>query len=179
MQITSGVLHYEITWKHFRGAEASAPLFDFLNPELIPTLHTRDKSPKDLISDITVCEIRNLNGWSGTKGYAFCSVKDIFDKETGRRESLKRALKTFSKDFRTRVWKAYFNRKHHDQKELKIKTKLCEYLESLTSVYSCKWFTNILRKTLFSENTQINWQEVLDTMKVELPDKKKELDEIG
>lgn len=114
MEITSGELHYKITWRHFRGSEADT-LLGFLNPELIPVLHTRDKSPKDLISDITMCEIKNLNGWLGAKGYAFCSVKDIFNKEKGRKLSLRRALKTFSKDFSTHVWKAYFDRKHHDR----------------------------------------------------------------
>lgn len=45
-------------------------------------------------------------------GQAFCSVSDRFDKETGRKVSLARALEAsgVDKDTRTEVWNRYFLR---------------------------------------------------------------------
>ncbi len=66
------------------------------------------------IKSVTTCRIVvKVNGtiqlWSS--GYAYCSVKDVFSKETGRKVALTRALKEFDKEFRTRAWKAYLGRK--------------------------------------------------------------------
>jgi hypothetical protein len=44
------------------------------------------------------------------KGSAKCSKGDIFNKETGRKLALERALVGKVRAFRTAAWKAYFNR---------------------------------------------------------------------
>ena len=44
-------------------------------------------------------------------GVATRSLRDQPCKETARKVSLRRAMLPFSRDFRTAVWKAYFNRK--------------------------------------------------------------------
>jgi hypothetical protein len=48
-------------------------------------------------------------------GYAWCSPKDNFNKETGRKLALKRALDTpkLTKEQRTEIWKAYFEVKNN------------------------------------------------------------------
>lgn len=48
-----------------------------------------------------------------TMGEAHCGQKDLYNKEIGRKISLKRALNSLSlhKEMRTRIWKDYLNRK--------------------------------------------------------------------
>lgn len=41
---------------------------------------------------------------------AFCSKDDQFHKPTGRKVALTRAIKNFDKEFRTKIWKAYWNK---------------------------------------------------------------------
>ncbi len=116
MKVTAadGML-YKVAWEHFRACEATS----FLNllkkeePKSLPVLRFREfKRTEDLITDVTRCAITNLDNASVfIVGLAFCSVKDTFSKETGRKVSLTKALESFSKEFRTLVWRAYFNRK--------------------------------------------------------------------
>jgi hypothetical protein len=75
----------------------------------------------DKISFETVCSIVP----TGQKapficGVAFCSKKDQFNKEVGRKLALKRALDrnlaNWDKIQRTIIWKAYFNRSKNEFK---------------------------------------------------------------
>ena len=52
--------------------------------------------------------MKSVVGW----GEAWCSVKDRFDKERGRKIALGRALKAgeFGKEEREKFWEAYFER---------------------------------------------------------------------
>lgn len=43
-------------------------------------------------------------------GTAFCSVKDVFNKEKGRKIALTKALSHLNRDFRREIWQAYFDR---------------------------------------------------------------------
>lgn len=55
---------------------------------------------------VTYCIIEKEGEGTIEEG-AFCSTQDIFDKSVGRKLSLARALASFDRDFRTRVWEAY------------------------------------------------------------------------
>jgi len=44
-------------------------------------------------------------------GESRCSIKDIFNKETGRILALREATKDLSKELKEQVWKKYVNRK--------------------------------------------------------------------
>jgi len=58
---------------------------------------------------VTTCEIFNAFDESGVGyGLTYCSRSDQFNKATGRKVALTRALKAFDKETRTRFWKAYF-----------------------------------------------------------------------
>ena len=45
------------------------------------------------------------------EGFAYCSLKDKFSKETGRKVSLTKALALWPREKRKLVWEAYFKRK--------------------------------------------------------------------
>jgi len=44
------------------------------------------------------------------QGMAYCSLSDSFNRETGRKLSLTRALHLFPPEFRTAAWRAYLER---------------------------------------------------------------------
>lgn len=61
----------------------------------------------------TICRLSNIAGDILTHGYAFCSTKDQFCKETGRKVALAHALKFFTvldKADRTNIWREYHAR---------------------------------------------------------------------
>lgn len=58
---------------------------------------------------LTVCEL-DLEG-STITGEAYCSIKDVFSKEKGRKVSLAKALSNIpDRSVRRQVWNEYFNR---------------------------------------------------------------------
>ena len=62
----------------------------------------------------TVCRIWYRDDWGGgTPGEAWCSAEDQFNKETGRKIALTRALKNagFDKPARSLFWEAYFKKR--------------------------------------------------------------------
>lgn len=62
--------------------------------------------------NVTECRIVKLNSQaSSIVGRTTRSAGDQFNKEVGRRVSLKRALSQLDKPMRTAAWKAYFDRK--------------------------------------------------------------------
>jgi hypothetical protein len=69
---------------------------------------------KHMISErVTECEIYRYNGdqkITTVKEQSYCSPRDQYCKETGRKLSLTRALKTFTASTRKLFWEAYFNR---------------------------------------------------------------------
>ena len=102
---------YTISWKYFHGSDAITA-FSMLPEKERPKLCFKKKQElKDKISDITVCEIYKEDETWLIQKYIFCSTQDIFNKETGRKLSLTKALQPFNRRFRTAVWKTYFNRK--------------------------------------------------------------------
>lgn len=66
------------------------------------------------ISHITECLIKSETNIPITTNSAFCSGKDNFCREKGRKISLSRAVMFFDKQVRTEIWKAYLNRKVKD-----------------------------------------------------------------
>lgn len=50
------------------------------------------------------------NGIEESHGYAFCSHLDRFNRETGRKVALTRALQSLPREIRKKFWEAYFNR---------------------------------------------------------------------
>jgi len=70
-----------------------------------------------LVNGVTVCKI--FETYDGEEhsymGWAECSVKDRYDKEIGRKVSLKRALFNagFEYEDRKEIWGAYFQRKEN------------------------------------------------------------------
>jgi hypothetical protein len=67
----------------------------------------------DKVADLNWFKIRRatwcrvIGPTSESAGIAFCSVKDTYDPEVGRRLSLKRAVKGFSREDRTIIWREY------------------------------------------------------------------------
>jgi len=77
--------------------------FDYLNDA-----GKRDKNNRI----ITICQIMNENREVISDGSAFLNVlEDSFNKETGRKVALTRALESFPKEIRKQYWNAYLNRK--------------------------------------------------------------------
>ena len=72
--------------------------------------HLRHLGQEAGVTDATVCTFE-LDGKTYT-GLAACSAHDTFNKETGRKLALARALKqlTLSKKVREAIWQRYFNR---------------------------------------------------------------------
>jgi hypothetical protein len=66
------------------------------------------------ISHTTICWIKNEKLEEVNVDQTFCSIKDNFCKEKGRKISLARAIEEFDKPVRTEIWKAYLNRKVKD-----------------------------------------------------------------
>jgi hypothetical protein len=67
----------------------------------------------DKVADLNWFKIRRatwckvIGPTSAGTGIAFCSVKDVYDPEVGRRLSLRRAVKSFSREDRTLIWREY------------------------------------------------------------------------
>ena len=61
---------------------------------------------------ISECHIEK-EGELSVVGIGYCSVVDKFDKSAGRKNSLRRALKGFDREFRTAVWEAYIEEVSH------------------------------------------------------------------
>lgn len=94
MKINIKGKEYRISWNH------KAPHWDdylFFNP------------------GVSFCFIKDPNGNLISEGKAFCNVKDCFNKETGRKVSLTRALSYLglNREERRGVWQEYakFTRK--------------------------------------------------------------------
>ena len=66
--------------------------------------------PGKLVTDITKCDFL-LDG-KAFSGLAACAAGDKFEKETGRKVALKRAMQDakLSRDSRTMIWGRYLNR---------------------------------------------------------------------
>jgi hypothetical protein len=61
----------------------------------------------------TVCVLGQMKDGESidtSKATAVCSPKDQYNKETGRKVSLTRALQGWSRADRAKIWKAYFAR---------------------------------------------------------------------
>lgn len=60
----------------------------------------------------TICTLVNKSNEIVAEGEAFCHVNDQFNKETGRKLALARALKEseLSQESRALIWQAYFSR---------------------------------------------------------------------
>ncbi len=94
---------------------------DFEHMKLIPGQdHTIMPVPLySVASHRTKCIITNVDGQIISEATSFCSTKDNFCKETGRKIALKRALSSaghsalasrFHYHARKTIWQAYFNR---------------------------------------------------------------------
>lgn len=61
----------------------------------------------------THCVLEKKEGsfFAYREAYASCHPKDQFCKEIGRKLALTKTIQEFSRDFRTKVWDAYFKRK--------------------------------------------------------------------
>ena len=60
----------------------------------------------------TACVVTSLESYEVISvGETYCSRKDQFSKEKGRKISLERAIKNFNRKERAKVWLEYFNSK--------------------------------------------------------------------
>lgn len=50
-----------------------------------------------------------------SEGYAYCSQYDVYNKETGRKKALARALQHFTYQERSYFWQVYLNRRDLDK----------------------------------------------------------------
>lgn len=66
---------------------------------------------KRKIKIVTTCYIKDDKLTPIENNHAYCSVKDNFNKEKGRKISLARAMQYFDKPVRKEIWEAYLNRK--------------------------------------------------------------------
>ena len=69
--------------------------------------HTHFDPNFDLFRGYTHCFI-SKDDKAEFMGVAWCSTQDQFNKATGRKVALTRALKPFDKETRTRFWNAYW-----------------------------------------------------------------------
>jgi hypothetical protein len=58
--------------------------------------------------DYTECYIINESGVIVSTGASYCSRSDEFCRRIGRKLSLERALRSFDRPVRTKLWDAYF-----------------------------------------------------------------------
>jgi hypothetical protein len=110
--------------------------FEYNNQEYTIEFHIKDKRIR---GKRTICWIKQGDDIFSTGG-TDCHESDRFVKETGRKISLKYALKLHTKEFRTAAWKAYFDRKtgcsHPDEQKLygdnkQVVAKWCRICGSL------------------------------------------------
>jgi len=92
---------YSVTWKH---AKSEEEICSFLPANF-------EESGASMPSAITVCNVYHQKELV-TQAFAYCSSKDVFNKEVGRKVSLAHAIKDlgFGRQMRTIIWKAYFER---------------------------------------------------------------------
>lgn len=64
-----------------------------------------------ILCGVTYCYLEDLEGSLINMGISRCSVEDRFNKETGRKISLKNAIKDLPRQERIEIWNAYHNRK--------------------------------------------------------------------
>jgi hypothetical protein len=83
---------YEVYFKHY--------------PEEVGTTEIGDNAKRLPYCGKTLCVITQKDE-AIRDGYAYCSVNDRFDKSTGRKVALNRALEGAKKDFRALIWKKY------------------------------------------------------------------------
>lgn len=98
MKIETSVGLLEIKWQHRRIHHNK---MDWYNSEPL--------------NAITKCRVIHMN--VEAVGEAKCDMRDNFNKETGRKLSLARAIEMFPKNVRTEIWDSYLNRKQHDKEE--------------------------------------------------------------
>lgn len=60
---------------------------------------------------VTYCYLEDMEGNLVRVGKSKCSIKDLFNKEVGRKISLKDAVSVLPRSERTEIWNAYHNRK--------------------------------------------------------------------
>lgn len=90
MKVTVDNKTYRVYWRHLAGLKGIHENVSF--------------------NGITECRVEPPDGASEAKvllGEAFCSLKDRFNKEKGRKVSLSRALDVFPKDIRKKFWETY------------------------------------------------------------------------
>ena len=63
------------------------------------------------VAYVSQCIVKDKNMKRLKSGLAWCSVRDNFCREKGRKVSLGRAIRIFSKEIRKEIWEAYLNRK--------------------------------------------------------------------
>jgi len=108
MLVEVGTVKYVVNWKHEREFDRYALVQDAQvsgDAKLLRAL--------ELSTGRTICRIEKLGGTSEVEATVYCSKKDIFEKDEGRKRSLKRALalRGFMKQERTLFWDEYHNRK--------------------------------------------------------------------
>lgn len=78
---------------------------------LLSWFHERYKEPMNGISGHTYCYLEKADTRKIISyGLTQCSVSDNYNKETGRKISLTRALSDLPKKDRATIWNAYLNR---------------------------------------------------------------------
>jgi hypothetical protein len=79
---------YKVCFKHYKGEEK-----------------TGDIKFKALTNCWIVDDYGNMHG---AYGYAYCSIADNFQKSTGRKIALTRAIEPFTRAERKEIWDQYF-----------------------------------------------------------------------
>lgn len=102
IDVKHGDFTYSIRWNH--------------QPESPRVLITELEDGHNMVSEVaghTQCTVWQMDDSEPIvhEGYALCSVKDTYNKETGRKVSLARAIQDLPKEVRTEIWGAYLARK--------------------------------------------------------------------
>lgn len=116
MTFTINGMNYKVDFRHLSGN------LDWPEVKRLAALHLQRPDP-DVASATTAmvyCFDANSNVWRPfSTGCAFCWIGDTFNKETGRRLALQRAItdrRVFLKEQRRIIWEAYFGRSTPDHR---------------------------------------------------------------
>jgi len=111
----SGEDEYRITFNHLHCTDtAIAVINEDGSPKFNKDGSIVTRTKKKTRKAVTTCNLIVQDNKKDTEirlsGYSECGLKDNFDKEKGRKNSLADALKNIPREFREDAWAAYFDR---------------------------------------------------------------------
>lgn len=100
--IKDGQVEWHLKW--FHQPDRTETLISFQDGKKVETP----------VKGVTTCSVFMIDGSEPLEylGQAYCSVKDEYNKEKGRKISLTKAVENLPKETRKIIWEGYFSRKN-------------------------------------------------------------------